>query len=397
MVQLSKTHKYFLVFSLIALTAFEFFFRADYLVLPLFLYSGWLFLTRKNHFQIQALLIISPFFLISILQSAALGVNYRVPFILLVGLFTYYIISCLLKEEFFKYYIKILLIISLVSLVFYFLSFSDSFMSVINNSIAPYFKSLNKEVSGNKAGGNILIYNFLEYYSLFNRNSGPFWEPGMFAVFLNIALFYNLIASRRFLGITNIVLFVTILTTFSTAGYLGLFFSLITYLIFFFKNRLKFILIPFLVICVFYSFQYLDFLQNKILDQFQVYKNQDYNRFGAAFVHLKILREYPMLGIGKNSGEIISHFTDSKVLANGITNLFIVYGIPIGILYYILLLMSCIRIMALYTNKKIIGVCFFLLLLILAFAQDITTRHFYYFLIFVGILQYNKGLKYYKI
>ena len=59
------------------------------------------------------------------------------------------------------------------------------------------FPSLNVHDAVFEGGGlNIIIYNFQTAVLLeivgFLRNCGPFWEPGMYAVFLNIALAFNL-------------------------------------------------------------------------------------------------------------------------------------------------------------------------------------------------------------
>ena len=55
------------------------------------------------------------------------------------------------------------------------------------------------------------------FYS--GRNSGIFWEPGAYQVILNIALFSHL-SNNKTLDIISLVLIFTILTTFSTSGYL---------------------------------------------------------------------------------------------------------------------------------------------------------------------------------
>ena len=58
-------------------------------------------------------------------------------------------------------------------------------------------------------------------YTSFIRNNGPFYEPGLFASYLNIALVFNLCKNRTLLDKDNISLILAILSTCSSAGYVS--------------------------------------------------------------------------------------------------------------------------------------------------------------------------------
>jgi hypothetical protein len=128
-------------------------------------------------------------------------------------------------------------------------------------------------------------------------------------------------------------------------------------------------------------------MQEKILDQINVANKNGESRFGAMLVHLKLINDFPITGVGDGISRYVANYTNASSTANGLTLVFAKYGIPFGLLYFVLLLISCINIINYYLLKKniLLGYCFFILLLLLAFSQDITVRPFYFFLIIWGL------------
>lgn len=385
-----STQTYFLVFSILALSGFEYFYRAVYLVIPITLYASFFFFTRKNTIDKGILNIIIALSILTLLQTA-LGYNRSIfTFIIFsLSLFGYYFISKIIGSKFIDAFINFVFIFSLISLPFFFLTFYFPFMEFISNKVSAYFIPLSFNEASllpNETSRNILIYNFKNYTFLYNRNSGPFWEPGMFTVFLNIALFFNLLKKNKFQSIKNIVFILTIVTTFSTTGYLSMFFIFISVLLFHSTSRFKFIYI-FLFLFLAFSISNLDFMQKKILNQIEVANKDGENRFGAMIIHLKLINDSPITGVGDGISHFVANYTDATSTANGITLVFAKYGIPFGLLYFILLFKSSINITTYYLQQKrlYLGYCFFILLLILAFSQDITVRPIYFFLIIWGL------------
>lgn len=114
-------------------------------------------------------------------------------------------------KEFKKNYINILYVISLISIVCYFLFLFFPTVIVNRVPIVEYWQHSTRY---------ILIYNFpgngWEYGGL--RNFGPFHEGGMFAVFVDIALLF-IVDESKFSkrNLKKIIVFVIcLITTFST-------------------------------------------------------------------------------------------------------------------------------------------------------------------------------------
>lgn len=135
-------------------------------------------------------------------------------------------------EEFREYYIQIMsyiCIISLVGYLAYLLVPSLQNINIVNNA------------------SNLVIY--VDSRSN-NRNAGLFWEPGAFQTFINLALLLE-ITKPHLVNIKRIVLFIiTVVTTYSTTGYIGLILILLLVFCNFGtdKRNVK-IIISFIIIC----------------------------------------------------------------------------------------------------------------------------------------------------
>jgi len=374
---------YLLLVSLLATTGFEYFFRSQVFIIPIVVIAIFEFIRQKHKIEPYIIKIVILFFLLSLIQTF-LEYNRNIfssIYLLLVLIFSY-CIATVIGEKIIKYYINVLYFFALISLFCFFLTYADSFMNMINR-IAPLFKSLNRQIS-DEENRNIIIYNFKNYSGLYNRNSGPFWEPGMFAIFLNIALIFNIFLTRKLIQVKNLVFLGALITTFSTTGYIACFYILFVYSLFFSKSFYKII---FLALLVFASVEVsqLNFMQNKVEAQIQSSQNTGDSRFGAAIVHFRVIEDFPFFGVGDGASTVIKDFTQATSTANGLTYVFVKFGIIVGILYYVFLYRSCNRIFYLLSGNRSFGIYFFILLLILSFSQDITVRPFYFFLVIWGL------------
>ena len=117
-----------------------------------------------------------------------------------------------------KYYIRALKVISITSLVGY---------SILN------FTSLNLPLSTFKNINNVEYYNGIFFFAIKNfeggydnvvidRNIGAFWEPGLFATFILIAIILELWKKNKTSKLTILIFLITLYTTKSTYGYLML-------------------------------------------------------------------------------------------------------------------------------------------------------------------------------
>ncbi len=102
-------------------------------------------------------------------------------------------------------------------------------------------------------------------YAILSRNAGFSWEPGRYAVMLILAIYFNLVFKK--FEIKNnknlIILFLALLTTQSTTGYIALFFLMFFYLINT-NNKFKDLLFIAIVSIAFFGFTYLSFMKKKI-------------------------------------------------------------------------------------------------------------------------------------
>lgn len=107
--------------------------------------------------------------------------------------------------EMFQCVIKFLCIVSLIGYALFLI------MPSLHSALEPI----------NTGGGratNLVLYVASTRYT---RNMGMFWEPGAYQTFINLALLFEILKER--INKKDIILYsVTILTTYSTAGYLGL-------------------------------------------------------------------------------------------------------------------------------------------------------------------------------
>lgn len=110
------------------------------------------------------------------------------------------------RNSFINLYIQVLLIMCIYSCICYFLNLIFNF-----TASTPALSTLYKMWMGQNIRS-------------FSRNSGPFWEPGIYQIYINIALYFALFFFKNKDGKTpwiHIIVFcITILTTISTTGYL---------------------------------------------------------------------------------------------------------------------------------------------------------------------------------
>jgi len=292
----------------------------------------------------------------------------------------------ILKGYFFISYINLIYIFSIISLLFFIPGFISNDIWNFESEIIKKFAVDNYEWKG-----SIIIYN-IEYKTI--RNSGPFWEAGAFSIFLNIALMFNTMISRKFLNRKNYIFIITNITTFSTGGFLTLIIFSIIFLKYELNKYKKIIIFPLIVLFVVYSYFSFDFLGRKIEEQFlsQVYAKDRYTnlgRFQSAILDLKDITTSPIFGRGRDQfryTKVENYYYEEYGAArrsNGITDYIVKMGIPFSLLYFLLLYNSFSKFVKWTNYPRAFAVYFFLLMLIMAFSQLIFTYPFFISLIFL--------------
>jgi hypothetical protein len=130
------------------------------------------------------------------------------------------------------------------------------------------------------------------------RSYGVFREPGIFALYLILALIFELFASKDKIKPLNIILYLAALIyTYSTAGYLV---TLIVFISFLFKatddkkqKNLKIILL-FLSLCALFVVFNNDFFYNRILSKTETENNSTVSRFAAISLNLSLAFRDPI-------------------------------------------------------------------------------------------------------
>jgi len=251
----------------------------------------------------------------------------------------------IIGKDYIKYFIKIVYIISVISLIFYIPSvFSDSIHSAIGK-IAPALGT-----DSYLSDQNFIIYTWEEKNDGFLRNSGNFTEPGYFAAILCLALSFNILHQPKLLNKENFIFIIALISTFSTTGYITLFYILTFKIIFESKYKFRFLVIPFMLYLSYLSYVNLDFLQNKVTYQYQtqVIDGVEAGRFGSTLLDIQDIKKYPLVGRGQTKAtrfdevEFWEGDEAPRPILNGITDTILKYGIP-GFFIFIILLFKSLK------------------------------------------------------
>lgn len=399
-----KNLDYIVFFITLVLTTFEYFFRADILFGAFSSLIILLSVLRRDSEVVcdkYAIAFILIFLFIICLQPLFIT-RYKFTSIIsrCVSLFGAFFIANIVYKRFVQIVINVIYWISIPSLIIYGLTFIPPAKDFLLYQLAPMFPSLNVHDAVFEGGGlNIIIYNFQTAVLLelvgFLRNCGPFWEPGMYAVFLNIALAFNLFIYKSSNKWINRVLLLSLATTFSTGGYVvGL--LLIILVIFLRKTNpiLKVISITTVVIACFYIIEF-DFIGDKITTQIEIATvGNDNSRFGAILTQLKMIDASPFIG-----GEDFSKYIQSgyrQTSASGILIPVVLLGIPMGLFYLLSLLAALVFLAESYHRKKIVGWLLFIIILALSISQTILMSSFMMILLFVGFNRRKQHLVKYE-
>ena len=177
-----------------------------------------------------------------------------------------YLILKVVGFDFFYIFYKVAFVFVCISLCLYpiLLFKPDIFINVPN--IFRLFTQSQQRLAG---GCYLIFYMFNAWAGI--RNSGFMWEPGAYALMLIFLLSYRFLHNEIKLDKHILVLFVSLLTTMSTAGYIAVFFIIIYYMLnnkVLFKNKIGFfiglIFFLFFLYLSYYVYFSLDFMSNKI-------------------------------------------------------------------------------------------------------------------------------------
>lgn len=282
-------------------------------------------------------------------------------------------------EEFCNRYLSIIFLVSIISL------FCFMAINILNLNSLPLQKTVYSGISEYKVTPyynlGIEQYNTLDGYTInnelgFKRNSGIFWEPGAYQAFLNIAL---LILSNKYIKANQmkkpklfskadlskvIVIFLTLITTQSTTGYMiGIAIAIYTLLMnrggMSKKNifRLLIFLFIFLVIVLLSPIQ--EVIIDKTIHQEGSYSTRWNDNVASFFIFL----EKPFWGYGYFS--LVHTLREAQYglyhNSSGLGLLFSMFGGVFGVLYTVFLFRGLKR----FFNIRIISTIFIFIVFML--------------------------------
>ena len=320
--------------------------------------GGWLFFTLvyfyfepiiKQTFLILTGLLVIVSVLYYLLNGAFNEVTYLGFFM---KIYLAYYCRDLCKAHFADYFVRIIYVLTCISLVMFVLQLIN-FDLIFNLNKIFVTESHYRTVKSNS-----IVFTMVPIHAF--RNCGFMWEPGAFVTVLLLTFYINLfylgepLTSRK-----NVVFLLAIMTTSSTMGILGLLIPF-SFLLkdFVGQNRtyqqLSVVIIPFVIAICGVIFTQVDFLYKKItteiaeqdveLREVEKGSHDDYvvsvTRSVSAILDWRTIRKYPLFGLGvdmRTTGFKKLGYSEKLETSCGSTILLLRFGFIGFFLYSILL------------------------------------------------------------
>lgn len=381
----------------------------DYTILTLFVASsGVPYLTTTPVYIVQFILLLAVFIyrkcsvdMMSILFFVTLlGITVfqtlvfnLFPLMTIIGLFTRimaaYLIVKILADNFIGYYVKLLYVIAIISLLFYIpISVLPSSGTVLLQ-LVPLFHWLNPASQHE----TILLYNFAHTESF--RNSGPFWEPGAFAGYLTLAFVFSYTIKQKLFSKQNSVLLLTLLSTQSTTAFVALFiFLLVTNYEYIHNIFIKIFAMIIIGVLGYYAFTSLDFLGEKIFQQMEtaqtvgIQGSDDTQRFLNIMRDMEDLENHELLGRGVNPETRFSFGPKDQIRTVGLTDVMVKFGIPFFLLMLYMMYKSIDRFIyyQLQHKSRLYNIGIFITILITLMSEVYFNYPMYWSLLFLSVI-----------
>ncbi len=384
---------YLLVAGLIAVSGFPYFMVSQVNFFLLFVFAALVYLKRSVPFEPQLLVVVFAFLVVEVLQYFVLrAVDLVTISGTVIRMFLSIFILCLVRGKFITYFVNILYVLSLISFLFFIPSLLfPPFFNFFVTHICPIFNSPFADPDGFYiVWPTNLLFCFHDCVLSEFRNPGPFWEPGLFAVFLTLALLFNLILEKKLWTKKNMVFILALISTFSTAGYIALFVLLFSFYIVN-QSLVKKIILSLLILPALLTLYFsLDFLSTKVEQNINMAGSTTSSRFGSALIDFTDFLKSPYIGWGRGAlrygGRTFTFFSDDQHRNNSVTDVLATYGLFL-FLFYFYSYYSSLKSLCL-TNGFNTHFAFYALLviLILGFSQSIFLKPFFYSILFLRFI-----------
>lgn len=283
--------------------------------------------------------------------------------------------------------------------VLYYLSLISVFFFTLFN----YYPNLIYlfDIKENISGTNFInLYFYVHFIDVF-RNTGIFREPGVYMIYLNLAILFELFVSDIIDRKKIFIFVIALITTLSTAGFIICIFLSIIY--FMNKKSLKIgviLLFSAIVILFFVSNNYEYF--EAALTKFDS-KSNEYGsavaRISSITIPISIYLDSPFFGVGLYSYINLYKFYSSSILGFSLnaesqsTNTLLNALATYGPLYFIFFILAFYKLAKLISKKFLIRLTIFLLFTLMLSNEDIRYSLLFTTLIFFGYFEKNKSNK----
>jgi hypothetical protein len=234
----------------------------------------------------------------------------------------------------------------------------------------------------------IFIYQFSPI-NLITRNIGPFWEPGVFGIFINISLFFKIFVLREKLN-RSLFEILSVITTFSTTNYLILFVLLTCYYAFYSEHKIRLVYLVSFVTLFIFVFLNSDFLNDKVMTQFEEAKIIESVNYEPRFV--SIIRDYDDLRKTWVTGTGFYlpnrfHYSPWRTYSNcGFTDIVVKLGLLGSLFYFILLYRGTSKIFGYSSNGSaiLLNIVFFMALFIAGISEMVYPMSLFFGIAILG-------------
>ncbi len=304
-------------------------------IIFLFLLVAWLFYSDKTISDRFITYVIVLFgFLLSIHLYTGQSLSLSSVIATLLKLVIAYLVLKTVGRDFTTTYVKVVVVLAVISLFGYLF---DT-LNILGNAIRAL-----PAVGQSGYEGIFYVFGFKQHI---DRNNSIFYEPGAYQIFLNVALFILLFTDMNYKRHTQwifiSILLVTLVTTFSTTGFLifGVMFGLFLMESTVISGRAKTALVGVVVsIVLLFSAQFQEVIFEKIKDLMDVEGIRDKTNLRSfdALVDFEIFKRH-VFGVGyEKYGKLVSVIgltREGYASSNGITKTLAIYGLPFSLFLF---------------------------------------------------------------
>lgn len=352
------------------------------------------FVLKRLNFNINTLIILLSMLVIvlvsgSINNEISFGYFYKSLLIIL----SFFIVSYLPLNTFVGYFDKIMKIMALGSLIVFFGyllfdGFVNYFPTIINTAGREYYNLF------------IMAIPIYDYSGVLVRNGGIFREPGVFQMYLIFALLLQLFVFSKVNIKTAIIYIVTIITTYSTTGYIALLVLITAYFMKRSKSRQKekkfiafYLLIT--ILCIMLLYSDLAIVLGDLV--FGKMNNTSHGstaaRLASITVNLRLFFEAPLFGVGFNTlQERFSYLASMQtgVMVRDNTNMILIQFAAHGLFYGLVWIYGYWRLCRRLSDDIINATVFFVVFLLLFIGENLSWGFLSYVLLFYGLNRYTR-------